>query len=389
MIVSVASAGRFHADDLARQMQRLGHLGQLYTGVPGGRLAGELPPARIRSFPWLTGARWAVGRLGLHGLAQRLDWPSIQLFDRWVARCLSPCDVFNCLSGLGLYARRAARARYGALTVCDRGSPHILFTDRLLREEYGRHGVPYAGPSPRLVQKELQEYAEADLIQIPSTFAYRSFLAQGVAEAKLRLLSYGVELELFHPTPKQDDTFRAIYVGRMSLLKGIPYLLQALASLPVPNFELMLVGAMTDEVKPFFARYTDGFRYLGTLPRAELYRYYSQASVFVFASTLDGFGHVMAQAMACGLPVIATTNTGARDLFTDGVEGFIVPIREPAEMREKVLYLYEHPEVRGQMAQAALQRVNSLGGWGTFGEKALRVYTDACIAQKGRSSHVR
>ncbi len=75
-----------------------------------------------------------------------------------------------------------------------------------------------------------------------------------------------------------------------------------------------------------------------------------------------GFGMVMAQAMTCGLPVNATTNTCAGDLVTDGVEGFIVPIPNPEAIREKLLYLYENPEVREKISQAALRCVEPIGG---------------------------
>jgi glycosyltransferase involved in cell wall biosynthesis len=91
--------------------------------------------------------------------------------------------------------------------------------------------------------------------------------------------------------------------------------------------------------------------------------------------------------MACGLPVIATTNTGAEDLFTDGVEGFIVPIRNPEAIREKVLYLYEHREIRKEMARAALERVRSLGGWETYGSIIVAAYKEALKAREGRLAH--
>jgi glycosyltransferase involved in cell wall biosynthesis len=131
------------------------------------------------------------------------------------------------------------------------------------------------------------------------------------------------------------------------------------------------------------ARYGEGFKYLGPKPRAELYHYYSQASVFVIASIEEGLAMVMAQAMACGLPVIATTNTGAEDLFTDGVEGFIVPIRNPEAIREKVLYLYKNPEVREQMSQAALRRVQTPGGWNEYGDHVAHAYGRALTGSVG------
>ena len=258
--------------------------------------------------------------------------------------------------------------------MCDRGSSHILYQDEILAEEYARYSVPYEPIPQWAIEKELQEYEEADLITVPSTFAYRSFVYKGVPESKLAKLPYGADLSLFHPLPKEDDMFRVLYVGSMSLQKGIPHLLEAFAGLDLPRFELVLVGGLQEEVKPFFKRYQGGFRYLGFLRRAELYHHYSQASVFVIASIQEGLALVQAQAMACGLPVVATTNTGAEDLFTDGIEGFIVPIRDAEALREKVLYLYGHPKVRDEMAQAALQRVQSIGGWNEYGRKVIATY---------------
>jgi len=94
----------------------------------------------------------------------------------------------------------------------------------------------------------------------------------------------------------------------------------------------------------------------------------------VLPSIQDGFGLVQAQAMACGLPVVATTHTGAEDLFTNGVEGFIVPIRCSEAIREKILYLYNNNELREEIARAALRRVQSLGGWDSYGQVMIDRY---------------
>jgi glycosyltransferase involved in cell wall biosynthesis len=199
----------------------------------------------------------------------------------------------------------------------------------------------------------------------------------GVPETKLRKVSYGVDLNLFRSARKRDETFRVLYVGALSLRKGIPHLLEALAGLDLPNFELCLIGSVPSEIRPLLAKYENEFRYLGVIPRADLYKYYSQSSVLVIPSVEEGLALVQAQAMACGLPIIATINTGAEDLFTDGAEGFIVPIRNPEAIREKVLYLYENPDLRDRMAAAALSRVRALGGWDTYGERITDCYRGA------------
>jgi glycosyltransferase involved in cell wall biosynthesis len=376
MRVCIGSAGRFHSFDLARQTDRLGHLARLYTAYPRWKVDG-LPREKVSTFPWLMAPSAAFARVCRTRLPREIDWMVADTFGSWLARRLEPSDVCHCLSSYGLRAHRVARERYGAVTVCDRGSSHILYQDEILAEEYSLWKVPYRRIDPRVVERELQEYEECDIITVPSDFAYRTFVQKGAAKEKLRLVPYGVDLSLFRPIPKPEKTFRVIYVGALSLQKGIPYLLQAVEPLRLPDFELWLIGVLDPEVKPILERYRGSFRYLGLIHRTKLFSYYSQGSVFVMASIQEGLALVQAQAMACGLPVISTTNTGAESLFTDGQEGFIVPIRDPGAIRDKILYLYEHPDVRDAMAHAARDRVQHLGGWGDYGSRMLSVYEDA------------
>ena len=376
MKVCVSSAGRFWTFDLARQMERQGYLSRLYTGYPRWKVDG-LPRDKVRTFPWLFAPVMAAGRVGLHDLQRRMQGIVARSFDSWAARSLEPCDVFQSLSSFGLESHRVAKERYGALTVCDRGSSHILYQDEVMAEEYARWGLRYRPVDPGIVERELGEYEFCDLIAVPSEFVRRTFIQKGVPESKLVKLPYGVDLELFRPAPKEDNVFRVIYVGAMSLRKGLPYLLEAIAGADIPQLDLWLVGDTAPDVHSFLAKYEGRYRYFGVVPRHELYKYYSQASVFVIASIEEGLALVQAQAMACGLPVIATTNTGAEDLFSDGVEGFIVPIRSPEAIREKLTFLYEHPGGRNEMAESALRKAQSWGGWDRYGNAVTACYRRA------------
>jgi glycosyltransferase involved in cell wall biosynthesis len=158
------------------------------------------------------------------------------------------------------------------------------------------------------------------------------------------------------------------------LAKGVLYLLKALADLRIPSFEVVLIGGLAPEIAPFLAQYEGTYRYIGFKPRTELYRYYSQGSVLIQPSVQEGLSLVLGQAMACGLPVIASGCTGVEELISDGVEGFIVPARDPGAIQDRVVYLYENPQVREQMSCAALQRIRSLGGWNSYGRRAIEIY---------------
>ncbi len=377
--VGISSAQHFWTFDLARQMERLGCLTHLYTGYPKWKVDGALRD-KARTFPWVMATYEASARLGLHELHRKLQLFAASSFDDWTARGLEPCDVFHCVSLFGLKSYRAARDRYGALTVCDRASSHILFQDQILAEEYARWRVAYRPINPGVIERELAEYEICDWIAVPSEFVRRTFIEKGVGEDKLIKLPFGVDIDLFRQIPKHDETFRVIYVGNLTLRKGLPYILEAIAAPGLPPLELWLIGSIDPDVEPILAKYQKLYRYLGTVPRPELHKFYSQGSVFVLASIEEGLALVQAQAMACGLPVIATRNSGAEDLFSDGVEGFIVPIRSAEAIREKIVYLYENPAERERMAEAAKRRVRNLGGWDRYGEAAVAAYRERLAA---------
>jgi alpha-maltose-1-phosphate synthase len=108
--------------------------------------------------------------------------------------------------------------------------------------------------------------------------------------------------------------------------------------------------------------------WVGTVPQLELKKWMSRSHVMVMPSLDEGMALVQGQALACGCPVIATTASGGSDLLTDGVEGFIVPIRDPEALCDRMRLLAEDPALQQRMSEAALRRVRSLGGWQKYGD---------------------
>ncbi len=374
MKVSVGSPGRFWTFELSVQLLSKGVLGQMYTAYPMMKVDRQLR-RHTRSWPWALLAREACSRLGLSGIAGRLDVPYMTSFDKWTAKALQRCDVYHCLSGFGLRTHSLARERYGAVTVCDRGSTHILRQEQVLQEEYQRWGLRFPGIPKAVIERELEEYEQCDAIFVPSGFVERTFVDSGIPLSKLRKLTYGVDLEMFQQVPKDDSAFRVFFAGRIGVRKGIGYLLQATEQLVAKGaVEVWLAGDVEPEAQALVARRSDKVRLLGRLPRARLKWYYSQASVFVLPSVEEGLALVLAQAMACGVPVITTPNSGAEDIITDGVEGFIVPARDPEAIEDRLNRLIQDPGLRSHMASAALERAKGLRGWDSYGQRAMRAY---------------
>jgi glycosyltransferase involved in cell wall biosynthesis len=276
-----------------------------------------------------------------------------------------------------LEAFHAAQDRFGALAVVERGSSHIRYQNEILLEEYERCGVRFSGIDPRRVDREESEYELCNRITVQSTFAERTFLERGVPQDKIIKLPLGVDLRRFHSIPKADSVFRVLYAGHCSIRKGVRYLLEASAPITLSNYELMINGTVEPEMEALMRKHAANYRFIGFQSLERLHEVYSQASVLVLPTVEDGFAKVVTEAMACGVPVIATTNCGAPDVLEDGVEGFIVPIRDPEAIRQKTLYLYENPGVREAMGQAALARVKSLMSWEAYGPSAAAAYLRA------------
>ena len=374
MKVNLSSVGRFHHFDLAKTLADRGCLEVLYTGYPRSRVNG-VPPTRIKSFPYVVAPMMLAGRYGFSRIARALDWTAAETFDRWVASRLGPCDVLVANESNGRHSYQRAR-KLGAKLVCNCGQGHVEFVRETLQEEYRRWGAHFPDYDRRSLEKRLQEYDEADLITVLSNFARSTFLDRGVPKSTLAVVRPATDLSRFHPSPKHDRIFRVLFVGTLGIRKGLGYLLEALSNVRLPDFELLLIGSLSAEAKSLLARFRDRipFRVVGFVPRTQLYRYYSQGSVLVLPSLVEGLAGVMAQAMACGLPVIATPNTGAAGLYTHGVEGYIVPTRDVAAIREKVLLLYENPQRRAQMAAAALRLASQLRHPADFSNQVVETY---------------
>ncbi len=381
MRVALSTIGRFHAFDLARELHGRGALQAIYTGYPRYKLRNErLPPEMIHSFPWLhtplMGYRYAhfLGRR-FNRLLSYLDRVTL---DRYVSSNMQDCDVFVGLSGSALRSGRRAQSR-GARYVCDRGSSHIGIQDRLLREEHELWSLPYDGIDPRVIDMEEREYAAADCITLPSNFAMRSFVEAGVPQNKLRRLPYGVNLGRFEPRGAPDPArFDILFVGGMALRKGVPYLIQAYKLLEHRAKSLTLVGTPSPELIAALrsrGQWHDDVRVVGSMPQSGLKEIMSKSHVLVLPSIEDGFGMVLAEAMACGCPVIGSRNTGMEDLLTaQGREGFVVPIRDSRAIAECLQQLADDPALRARMSEAALARVKQLGGWRDYGHEALAIY---------------
>jgi starch synthase len=383
---TVSGLAGTHPLDLARQFAARGALEAFYTSLPGSRTPG-VPAALVR--------RHLALLLPIHGLihgwvpmsSQRLARMIDHEFDRWASRRMVPADITHAVAGLGLRQRRAAKERFDTLTVCDCGTTHIRYHQASQDAEHARWQADPVPWDAKGVAAFEQEYDECDLIVVPSKFAYQTFRDQGIPAEKLAYVPYGVDTDVYRPEPKSDNVFRILFVGTLSIRKGLPYLLEAVAGLTWRDAELTLRGSETPESRRLLGAYrgTIPISLVPPQPRARLKDLYSNASVLVLPSVEDAFGLVIGQALACGTPVIATTNTGGPDVIDEGRSGLIIPPGDSRALRDALTRLHDDPALLAAMRTEARRGVEAARGWGQYGERMVDVFSRALELRRLRT----
>jgi glycosyltransferase involved in cell wall biosynthesis len=381
--VTVSVAGAFHAFHLASELQKRGALARLVSTYPpryiNKRFKLDLDLSRVRS-NYLQLATQAVGKVSR---GRDLTLPIRMLHDRFAERSIHPSSQI--VVGWANSSLRTIRAanREGRVSIVVRGSAHIEEQMAILTREYARCGRAFR-VDRRVIEIELAEYAEASFIQTNSTFAKRTLIARGIPEHKVIMVTTGVDLSRFRKVPKEDDVFRFVYCGARTIQKGIHFAVQAFAELDLPKSELYVIGGPHEETEELLRPYASHprIRFVGHVQQGELYKHFSQGNVFVMPSVQEGLATVQAQAMASGLPLLCTTNTGGEDFMSgEGIEGIVVPPADVAALKEKMQWFYDHREQTAEMGERARARVATGFTWDHYGEKIYERYAEIVRAR--------
>jgi glycosyltransferase involved in cell wall biosynthesis len=268
-------------------------------------------------------------------------------------------------------AFRTAKPR-GATCILDAFVGHHAALNEVLEEECRRtprlRSVTHDWiGAPRLRQLS-EELALADQVVAGSPFAARTFSTHGVPAEKISVVRYGVDTELFAPPEtgskeqNTEGTFRMLFVGNISVRKGSHYLLEAMRFLVPQGVSLTMIGTMEDA---YFARaYRDRFDWLPFIRHTELPSYFRGADAYVFPSLFEGSALSIYEALASGLPVVTTEESGS--VVRDGTEGFLIPSRSADAIAEKILLLKRNAELRTQMSANARKRAEEFT-WESYG----------------------
>jgi starch synthase len=304
--IAIATSGRFHVVDLARELVALGYDVRLYSMLPDAQVEYfGLHRRHHRSLFVYTAPLIAWQRFASRTLSELQNSLLSRVLDRVVASVIEPCDVLICMSGIFVRSIETAKRKYGAHVWLERGSRHILSQAEILGEAGARV------PTPEIIRREMDGYRLADRIVVPARHVAESFERDPQAHAKLFVNPYGTKLDMF---PYRERTahgaeLRLVFAGAWSLRKGCDVLAATVRE--CRDVRLLHVGPVVD---PPFPTSDARFRHVDPVPQNELCRYYHESDVFVHASREEGLSVVQAQALASGLPLICTDRTGGEDL---------------------------------------------------------------------------
>ena len=372
-LVVVAHPGRQHSHEAAQALHGAGWLAGYWSGVPclaeHGRWVPRalwrrmiryhsvnLPRQRVHWFPWPPVLRKVAGLITVLEIGRIIEYWGYSRFDHWAARKLkaernlaaviayenSALETFKIAKSLGLVTILDAASFHHSAQSSSTGAQ---WTDRFLNHTK---------------RKKDLEISLADHIITASEMARQTYLAAGVPPDRVHEITLGADLHMFSPgaLPRMvaERPMRALYVGKTNVTKGIDILLAAFKRANHDGAaRLELVGPAGDAQGQVERELGNEIEYQASKSQPELVGHYRDADCLVLPSRFDSFGMVVAEALACGLPVIVSDMVGAKSLVTEGENGWVVPVGNVEALAQRLRWCIEHRQALADMRASAAQ----------------------------------
>ncbi len=378
MKVIIQVGGKFHAFHLAKGLSNRGILKMMFTSYPKFKIENKIPKELVYALPIKELLKKIIDYFVPKKFFSKINYYNDDLFDLLVSRKINDysCDIIVGWSGFSLRTFKNINNKK-TLKVLERGSSHIKFQHEILKKEYSRLGLAPLLPSKENLLKELKEYKLADYICVPSKFAKKTFLKEGFSKKKIKGIRLGVDLKTFYTKKikKKRKKFTIVSSGEISIRKGSHLLIKAFNNLKLPNTELLFVGNLEKGI----SSYLDGFKnsnisFLRKKNELELNNIYNTSDLFVLNSFEDGFGMVIPQAMACGLPVITTFNTGASEIIENNKNGFVIKAGDTKSLEKKIKKIYFDEKLRYKMSRYSIKKVKKYYSWESYDKNIFNFY---------------
>lgn len=348
-----------------------GGVGKLFALGPGRASDSWSLPGGMPRATWLECPpgipRWRTSFTRLRFNAGRVQYLRDRYLGTWAAQQLERVRPESCylFTQVALESLRWCR-RQGIPTVLDNPNGHIRNFQKVCEGESLRWlGKPFRGhPTPEMVERVEEEYKLADRIRVYSEWGKASMLSFGVPESKIHVLRQTVNLDRYCPPdirPPTSGPLRVCFAGSLDLRKGYVYLLRALRSMGTGKVRLRIAGATGDrDNASLFARERAGLE-IEAAPDDAL-AVYQQSELLIIPTLEDGLPFVLVEGLACGLPIIVTSEAGAGECVRPGRSGWVVPAADADAIAAALDQACSHREELWSMGQRARADVEQYAG---------------------------
>ena len=366
-----------HADDRAVRLL------PAKARVQALRRAYDVPVNKLKRFPLREIVRQGAPKIGLRRLARHERGPAsldavYRALDRRVASQLrrdsSGLSGVYCYEDGALASFEAAR-QLGVRRFYDLPIAYWETGARLLREEAQR----YPAWEPTLVatrdsaaklRRKTRELELAEIVVVPSQFVLDSLPAWARQTKTCIVAPFG------SPDPEvspgagqgagQSCPLRVLFAGSMTQRKGLADLFAAIKSLDRSDIELIVMGSPVAPLE-FYQAQGVPFRYEAPRPHAQVLELMRSCDILALPSIVEGRALVQQEAMACGLPLLVTPNAGGQDLIVEGETGWLVPVRAPETIADKLAFLADNRALLPAMKRAAQSKAAQYT-WRAYGQ---------------------
>ena len=351
--------GRFHYFEIAKVLHNSGQLSQIVTNYPWFKIKNEgIPKSLVSTNSFFQVASYLFNKANLkifNKLQNIINWNGAIHLDRKCLKLINKADIFLSLSGGGLETGREF-IKQRKIYICERASMHLSESINIMQTEYKKYKKEFL-LDQRVIDRELEEYQTASFVLTPSEMCKKTFIKNKIFNVEV--IPYAANLQSFYPLPKVKNkkTFDILFIGKLSLTKGLPYLLDAFNKFKHPFKKLHLIGLKTHHEFSLFEDKINSENTIlyGAIPNNQLVKYINQADVFAIPSIEDGYPIVVPQALACGVPVITTLNTGSSELVNKFNCGFVVEAMNSDKILEKFYELVDNKNLLKIFSENALK----------------------------------
>jgi glycosyltransferase involved in cell wall biosynthesis len=373
--VIVASFNTWHMDNAAKAYQNRNNLAGIYSSIENGKGIDKNLYHRCWPFHLLMKPFYI--------LLDPLSWQQIQynyfmnIFNTWLR--IQQFPDFNVMQAIywGAKCPFDLAEKHGAIKVLDVTNSYPTIYDGIERREMSIWAKKVKPSVPKhIIEQVVRDIERADVILCPSKFVYDSMINNGVPSEKCKINYFGVNTSIFQPRKFIPKVTRFICVGSLCLRKGHQYLFMAFAKLKkeYPSAELFCCGEVLNDFKKEWIKWKHLPTFQGMMSHNELAQLLQNSTAFIIASVEEGFARSILEAMASGLPILATYESGATTLIENRKEGIIFSSRNCDEIYNAMKEIIENPKEAEIMGNNSLRKGRVSNDWDDYGKRNIDIF---------------